>query len=121
MDTLILPLLDQYAPQMILVSYGFDPHWSDPLGNLRLSAGAYGDLIARLTRWADQNCQGRIALILEGGYNLEAARACSLAVIASLLGKPLPELPGKAFETSPDPEGMAWQSYVHQARQVWGL
>ena len=121
MDTLILPLLDGFSPQMILVSYGFDPHWSDPLGNLRLSAGAYGELIASLTRWADQNCQGRIALFLEGGYNLDAARACTLAVIASLLGKPLPELPGKEFEPSPNPEGTAWKSYVRQARQVWRL
>jgi acetoin utilization deacetylase AcuC-like enzyme len=121
MDNLILPLLDDFKPEMILVSYGFDPHWSDPLGNLRLSAGAYGGLIASLVHWADQNCQGRIALFLEGGYNLEAARACSLAVIAALLGRPLPDLSGRAYEPSPDPEGNAWQSYVQQARRVWRL
>jgi acetoin utilization deacetylase AcuC-like enzyme len=121
MDTLILPLMDGFSPDMILVSYGFDPHWSDPLGNLRLTAGGYGQLIDRLTRWADQNCQGRIALFLEGGYNLEAARACTLAAISALLGQPLPELPGKAFGPSPDPEGSAWQPYVRQSRQVWGL
>jgi acetoin utilization deacetylase AcuC-like enzyme len=121
MDSLILPLLDRFSPEMILVSYGFDPHWSDPLGNLRLSANAYGQLIDRLVRWADENCHGRIALFLEGGYDLDAARACSLAVVASLLGKPLPDLPGKAFEPSPDPEGTAWLPYVRQARQLWGL
>jgi hypothetical protein len=116
MDSPILPLLDGFSPEMILVSYGFDPHWSDPLGNLRLSAGGYGQLIGSLASWADKNCQGRIALFLEGGYNLDAARACSLAVVASLLGKTLPELPGKEFGPSPDPEGTAWPAYVRQAR-----
>jgi acetoin utilization deacetylase AcuC-like enzyme len=37
MDTTILPLLDRFKPEMLLVSYGFDPHWSDPLGHLLLS------------------------------------------------------------------------------------
>ena len=121
MDTLILPLLDRFSPEMILVSYGFDPHWSDPLGNLRLSAETYGELIGRLSSWADEYCQGRIALFLEGGYNLQAAKACSLAVVAALLGQPCPTKVNEAFGPSPDAESSAWESLVRRARNLWEL
>lgn len=121
LDELILPLLDRYAPQMILVSYGFDAHWRDPLGNLRLSASAYGELVAGLAAWADRNCAGRIALFLEGGYDLEAARACSLAVTAALLGLPASTSPEAAADRSPHPEGMAWQGMVQRAKELWRL
>jgi acetoin utilization deacetylase AcuC-like enzyme len=121
MDTVILPLLDRFRPEMLLVSYGFDPHWSDPLGHLLLSAQVYGELIGRLTRWADEYCLGRIALFLEGGYNLEAARTCSLAVTAALLGYPCPPLTGKAAGPSPESEGSAWEAVVKQARELWTL
>jgi acetoin utilization deacetylase AcuC-like enzyme len=115
MDEVILPLLDRFLPQMILVSYGFDTHWRDPLGQLQLSAAAYGELIACLTHWADEHCAGRIVLLLEGGYDLEAAQACTLAVTAALLGEPFDDVLG----FSPYPEGMYWQSMVRQARQIW--
>jgi hypothetical protein len=52
---------------------------------------------------------------LEGGYDLEAAQACTLAVTAALLGEPFDDVLG----FSPYPEGMYWQSMVRQARQIW--
>jgi acetoin utilization deacetylase AcuC-like enzyme len=119
MEDLILPLLDRYQPQMILVSYGFDPHFDDPLGNLRLTAGGYRRLVESLTQWADRNCEGRIALFLEGGYNLEAARACTLAVVGALLGLP-PEV-GERTGLAPVQEGTAWKSMVQRAKKLWNL
>ncbi len=117
MDGLILPLMDRHQPQMLLVSYGFDPHWRDPLGHLQLSAAGYGGLIASLVGWADENCGGRIALFLEGGYDLEAAAACSLSVTAALLGQVWQDSIGM----SPQMEGRSWQSVYRRARQVWAL
>jgi len=67
MDELIIPLLNLYAPEMLMVSYGFDPHWMDPLGQLRLSAAIYGKLVKSLVELADLHCKGRIVLTLEGG------------------------------------------------------
>ncbi|MEN8173642.1 MAG: histone deacetylase, partial [Chloroflexota bacterium] len=96
MDLAIIPLLDRYMPEMILVSYGFDTHWRDPLGNLTLSAGGYHNLIAALTAWSDQYCQGRIALFLEGGYDLIAAEACTQGVVAALLGVSWDDALGKS-------------------------
>lgn len=115
--TLILPILDRFLTQMVMVSFGFDPHWRDPLGHLQLSAGVYGELIASLAGWADENCEGRIALYLEGGYDLEAAAACSLAVNAALLGGEWQDSLGEA----PRVEGRSWQPVLQQAKQIWGL
>jgi acetoin utilization deacetylase AcuC-like enzyme len=117
LDTLILPILDRFMPQMVMVSFGFDTHWRDPLGHLQLSAVAYGRLIAGLAAWADECCEGRIALYLEGGYDLEAAAACSLSVSAALLGEEWQDSLG----ASPRAEGRSWQSVLQQARQIWGL
>lgn len=121
MDELILPLLDRFAPHMILVSYGFDPHRNDPLGSLLLGEDAYGQLIERLTNWADSHCEGRISLCLEGGYDLQAARQCSLAVVAALLGVEKPA--GLAQSPSPGSqmERGNWQSMVRRAKSIWNL
>lgn len=117
MEELILPLLERFGPEMVLVSYGFDPHWRDPLGNLVLSAQAYGQLIARLAQWADARCEGRMALFLEGGYDLQAAAACSQAVVAALLGQPYTDPLGPF----PGVEGQRWRDGIIQARKLWGL
>lgn len=117
MQELILPLLDRFAPEMLLVSAGFDPHWRDPLGHLMLSAAGYGSLIGNLSQWAHKNCQGKVALILEGGYDLDAAAACMQASIAALLQQPWQDPLGP----SPRPEGKSYQRVVDNARELWGL
>jgi acetoin utilization deacetylase AcuC-like enzyme len=117
LDDVILPLLDRHQPEMLLVSYGFDTHWRDPLGSFRLSAEKYGELIAGLCAYADQNCQGRIALFLEGGYDLGAAAACSLAVTAALLDMKFQDPLGR----SPRGEGDGWQGVIEQVLGFWNL
>lgn len=117
LDEIIFPLLDRYKPEMILVSYGFDAHFRDPLGYLLLTTGGYHQLISKLTYWADENCKGRIALYLEGGYDLDAARSCSLSVLSALLGGS-----GHEFnERSPTPEGENWMPIIEQVKNVWGI
>jgi acetoin utilization deacetylase AcuC-like enzyme len=113
----ILPLLDRFAPEMLLVSAGFDPHWRDPLGHLLLSAAGYGMVVQELAGWADERCSGRIALFLEGGYDLEAMSACGQAVTAALTGFPWQDPLGP----SPRPEGKSWQTVASLSRQIWGL
>lgn len=117
LNELILPLLDRYQPEMLLLSVGFDPHWMDPLGHLLLSARVYGELVKRLAAWADGACGGRIALFLEGGYNLQAGEACGQAFVAALMNQPWVDPLGP----SPRPEGKSWQNYLHQALDTWGL
>ncbi|MGB9521238.1 MAG: histone deacetylase [Anaerolineales bacterium] len=117
MGEVILALLEKYQPEMLLISYGFDSHWRDPLGHLQLSAQGYGELIAELCNWADEHCQGRVAIFLEGGYDLDAARACSLAVVLAMLGQKWEDPLGK----SPRPESQSWKSMLAQSKQIWNI
>jgi acetoin utilization deacetylase AcuC-like enzyme len=116
MDECILPLLEQKMPQIILVSYGFDPHWLDPLGHLLLTAKCYGNLIERVCTWADNHCDGKAALFLEGGYDLNAGKACSLAVVSAMLGK-------ERYDPYPCPyqETSAWRLTLMKAKSIWEL
>lgn len=82
-DTL-LPALDAFAPQLILVSAGFDAHWRDPLAQMRLVEDDYAWITGALTALAERHAQGRIVSMLEGGYDLEALRDCSVAHVRAL-------------------------------------
>lgn len=121
MSRVILPLLDRFQPEMILISYGFDPHWSDPLGNLQLTSGGYGYLIEQLHNWAADHCQERICLFLEGGYNLEAAKECSLAVIAPLIGEGAPQGMDLGFTSDREGESKTFTAIMEQIEDLWQL
>lgn len=82
-----VPILQQFRPELILVSAGFDAHADDPLGGLRLSAGQFGRLTALLGRVADTHCQGRLVAVTEGGYDLTALGASATAVARVLAGE----------------------------------
>jgi acetoin utilization deacetylase AcuC-like enzyme len=113
-EEVILPYLDRQAPEILLVSFGFDTHWRDPLGSMLVSAGCVHKLISSLSDWSQQNCEGRIAVILEGGYDLEAGRVCGQAVGAALLQDPFQDTLG----ASSQPEGMAWQETLRGAAEI---
>ena len=81
----LLPALEAFAPQLLLVSAGFDGHWRDPLAQLQLQAGDYAWLTGELVAIADRHAHGRIVSMLEGGYDLEALRECSVAHARALL------------------------------------
>lgn len=112
-----IPLLDRFQPDMLLVSFGFDSHWRDPLANLQVSAAGYARQVAALKAWADSKCGGRIMLNLEGGYDLEAGAACSLAASQALLGTEVTDALGPA----PQAEGERWRPVIEKAKQIWGI
>lgn len=72
--TLVAPLLELFAPEIILVSAGFDTHESDPLGGMNVTEQGYEDMVQVLMSVAEECCNGRLVLTLEGGYNLTALR-----------------------------------------------
>jgi acetoin utilization deacetylase AcuC-like enzyme len=86
----VLPVLRQFKPDILLVSAGFDAHERDPLGGMRLTTGAFAAMTAELRAVADECCGGRIVLLVEGGYDLEALRASLDAVVRVLAGKGAP-------------------------------
>lgn len=83
-DEVILPVLRQFGPDVLLVSAGFDAHERDPLAGMRLTAGAFGAMTAALRGAAEECCGGRIALVTEGGYDLQALDASLEAVVQAL-------------------------------------
>ena len=77
----IVPALERFAPEIVLVSAGFDAHWQDPLGGLRVTTQGYADVVRILHGAAGKLSQGRIAFVTEGGYHLGAVRECLEAAI----------------------------------------
>lgn len=80
------PAADRFDPQLILVSAGFDAHWDDPLGQLNLSTAGFAQLMKVIIEEARFLCNGRLVLVQEGGYSLDAMSACVATCINLLLG-----------------------------------
>ncbi|MGB3383032.1 MAG: histone deacetylase family protein [Marinomonas sp.] len=83
-DTL-LPRLESFQPEIIMISAGFDAHKSDPMGQLRLEDSDFQWITEQLIDIADRHCQGRIVSVLEGGYHLDALGRCAFSHIRSLM------------------------------------
>ncbi|NOZ01482.1 MAG: histone deacetylase [Deltaproteobacteria bacterium] len=84
---LIPRILEQFKPELIMVSAGYDIAAQDPLGFMEVSAQGMGRITTYLRAAADRICDGKIVLILEGGYSLSALRDGVLASIKGLVGK----------------------------------
>ncbi len=81
----LLPALDAHAPQLIVISAGFDAHARDPLAGLDLHEDDFAWVTARLCDAADRHAQGRIVSTLEGGYDLSALAASVAAHVRVLM------------------------------------
>jgi acetoin utilization deacetylase AcuC-like enzyme len=84
-NELILPALEDFRPDFILISAGFDAHRADPLAQLMLVEADYAWVTERLMACAARHCQGRIVSALEGGYDLDALAASAAAHVRALL------------------------------------
>ena len=79
-----LPRLEEFGPQLILISAGFDAHREDDLGEMRLVEDDYVWMTQRLMEVADTHAQGRVVSMLEGGYNLNALARSVAAHVKTL-------------------------------------
>jgi acetoin utilization deacetylase AcuC-like enzyme len=79
-----LPALHAFAPDLILVSAGFDAYAGDPLGQLKLKDSDFAWITAAICDYAEAACNGRVISVLEGGYNLEALARAARAHAATL-------------------------------------
>jgi len=94
-DEIISPVLRQFAPGFLLVSAGFDCHHRDPLGGMQVSETGILAMTRRLLDVAHEVCAGRLAAVLEGGYDLGALRSSAEAMLTGLAAAP----------GAPDPTG----------------
>jgi acetoin utilization deacetylase AcuC-like enzyme len=110
----ILPILESYAPELVLVSAGFDASARDPLAQMELSADAFGWMARELARVADASAGGKIALVLEGGYDLGAIEA---GVRSAVEGAVL----GSAPDIAPAEGGDALDRAARAAKKAWSV
>ncbi len=103
LETLVLPWLASWKPDLILVSAGFDAHWQDPLTQLGLSAEGFAHLARGLVDAAEEHHTG-ILFVLEGGYHPPAVAASIKAVLHVLADAELPEEAREHPSPYPEPD-----------------
>ncbi len=83
----MLPALRAFAPELLIISAGFDAHQLDPLGGLQFTDDDYHWITRELMQIADATAQGRVVSILEGGYSLEGLASGTAAHVLALMGR----------------------------------
>jgi acetoin utilization deacetylase AcuC-like enzyme len=85
METVILPRLEGFAPDLIIISAGFDAHKRDPLANLQFVEEDFAWATRKIMEVADKTAQGRVVSVLEGGYDLEGLSKSAAAHVTALM------------------------------------
>src|SRR6201997_2647936 len=85
-ENAILPELTKFAPELIIISAGFDAHMRDPLASINLRAEDFGWVTNKLMDIADQSAGGRVVSVLEGGYDLQGLSESVAAHVTALMG-----------------------------------
>ena len=112
----LLPAARRFRPDLIVASAGLDAHWRDPLAGLQASVSGLAHLVQILVALAEEQCDGRLVLVLEGGYEPQALGHGVLACLAAMAGEPFVDPLGPAPRPEPPVEGLI--SYV---RAIHGL
>ncbi|MCD6145804.1 MAG: histone deacetylase [Methanosarcinales archaeon] len=84
---ILIPAALEFDPDIVLVSAGFDAHIDDPLAGMAVTTAGFGRLASIVSSIADRCCDGRLAITLEGGYDLNALSHSVLAVLKVMAGE----------------------------------
>lgn len=87
MERVVLPRMEAFQPDLLIVSAGFDAHWRDPLASINLTETDFGWATQRVMGLADKVCGSRVVSVLEGGYDLEALAKSASAHLDALMGR----------------------------------
>ena len=117
-EEVVVPWLERWHPQLLLVSAGFDAHWQDPLTQLGLSAAGFARLARYLVQAADALGTRGVLFVLEGGYHPPAVAASIQAVLHTLAEADLPQEAGQYPSPYPEPDVA---DLVHRVRTLHGL
>ena len=94
---IVVPVGQEFAPELVLVSAGFDAHGDDPLGGMNVTRQGYAAMTGEILRLARSTCAGRAVFVLEGGYHLGALEKSIVSVLAVMSGeRPSTDDPGDA-------------------------
>jgi acetoin utilization deacetylase AcuC-like enzyme len=116
MHDLFLPVAHAYKPSVVIVSAGFDPHWDDPLGGMKVTERGFAAMASAMRQLANETCQGRLILLLEGGYSLEGLSQSVHACLEVLAGR------DETFPDGASPRGAsALRSALNAQKTYWPL
>ena len=113
-DRIVSPVLEEYAPEMILVSAGFDAAARDPLAEMTLTPSGYGYMAQRLVDQAEKSAKGRVALVLEGGYDLVALESGLAETMRAIFER-------ARFDVESSPDSSDVERAARVAKEHWKL
>ncbi len=117
-EEVVLPVLERFSPELLLVSAGFDAHERDPLSGMRVTEAGYGWMAEALGRAARSTAKGRVGLLLEGGYDLTAVEASLEASLHGALRGVSGEAGARAL---PEELGARHREEIAAARRAAGV
>ncbi len=109
-EEIVVPAADKFEPEWILVSAGFDSHRRDPLGGMNVTEEGFGAMAEILLRLAERHADGKIAFLLEGGYDLAALHNSVAAVLNAMQQR--------ALNDFPPAKGERIQPLIRRIRQI---
>jgi acetoin utilization deacetylase AcuC-like enzyme len=115
---ILRPIARSFAPELILVSAGFDAHRNDPMAYMELNSSSFGEMAYALREIAGECGHNRIACVLEGGYDLAALEESTSAVLIGLLGQEQPA------EASAAPDASVYriiEGVLHTQNPYWNI
>jgi len=86
-DRDVVPEIDRFRPDLILISAGFDGHRDDPIADIELTERSYEQMTRKICEAADRHCGGRVVSVLEGGYHRPAFASSAIAHLKALQGR----------------------------------
>ena len=116
LQRLVVPVTEQFRPELILVSCGFDAHADDPLAAMQVTGAGFRGMTAIVRGLAESFCGGRVAFVLEGGYAASGLFEGTHAVLSVLTAASAPPLP-RAVEMA---RGSVLEAVVGRVAQVHG-
>ncbi len=117
-DRVVEPILDAFAPELLVLDVGFDAHDLDPLANMHVSTAGFAAIAARLRAAAIRSCGGRVVLATEGGYHLDALRDSLQATIDVFAGPPA-AIPGPPGEPPTRSGALALETVLAAQKRYW--
>jgi len=124
-EEVVSPIVDQFKPELILVSAGQDPSFFDPLARMMVTSEGFYQFAEAIKKLADKHCEGRFILSHEGGYSAEYVPFCSLAIVESMseiqteVQDPFMEAFGVPVNTLFSHEEQAIKKVINQQSQFW--
>jgi len=86
-ENVVAAVVREFSPELLLISAGYDAHELDPLCGLQVCTETFNWVTEKLVEVANECCEGRLVMVLEGGYSIEALKACAEGALRVLEGE----------------------------------